>query len=151
MKHFDVFHIWFSYKNIHIKQFLVWLPNLSVGFLFFSLIVIKDKNCIKGYLYDIFNQSLNEGNYSPFSYKTCIKWPLSWKSKTVYVICIKWPLSILSLVYFSTRVPDTSDTNDMIATRLRQERHECYTNDTSATRVLRERHKYDTSEKFWYW
>ena len=55
----------------------------------------------------------------------------------------------MGLVYFVTRVPDTSDTNDRSATQTTrvqhewdtsdtsatQKRHECYTNDTSATRV----------------
>ena len=47
----------------------------------------------------------------------------------------------LVLVYFTTRVPDTSDTS---ATRVS---HEC---DTSATRVLHERHECNTSEKLWF-
>ena len=32
-------------------------------------------------------------------------------------------------------MPETSDTSAALATRVRHERHECYTNDTSATRV----------------
>ena len=47
--------------------------------------------------------------------------------------------------HFTTRVPDKCNTN---ATRVRHERHECYTIDTSATRVLHERHEWDTSRKF---
>ena len=42
----------------------------------------------------------------------------------------------IDLVYFTTRVPDTS------ATRAEHDRHEC---DTSATRVLHQRHECDTS------
>ena len=55
----------------------------------------------------------------------------------------------MDLVYFTTRVLDTSDTNatrttrvlhewdssDTNATRVLHKPHECYTNDTSATRV----------------
>ena len=55
------------------------------------------------------------------------------------------------LVYFTTRMPDTSNTS------VREVQHECYTNDknvtecymndTSATRVLLEQHESDTSEQ----
>ena len=62
----------------------------------------------------------------------------------------------IDLVYFTTQVPDTSntsatqttrvqhecDTNDSSATRVRHEWHEC---NTSLTRVLHERHECDTS------
>ena len=46
------------------------------------------------------------------------------------------------LVYFTTRVSDTSDTS---ATRTTRVRHEYDTNDTSATRVRHEQHECDTS------
>ena len=53
---------------------------------------------------------------------------------------------MLDLIYFTTQVPDTSDTSATWATRMRHEcntsetwgtqvRHECYTNNTSPTRV----------------
>ena len=67
---------------------------------------------------------------------------------------------IEDLIYFSTRVPNTSNTNDTSetqTTRVQQEsdtsntsatqmRHECYTNDTSSTRVRNFEFDNDTSE-----
>ena len=77
----------------------------------------------------------------------------------------------MNLVYFTTRVPDTSstsatrirhgcDTNDKSETQMRNEQHEC---DTSALRTTRVRsecytrqatrvwHQCDRSEKCWFW
>ena len=45
---------------------------------------------------------------------------------------------ISDLVYFTTRVPDTSDTSATRTARVQHERHEC---DTSATRARRVRHE----------
>ena len=45
------------------------------------------------------------------------------------------------LVYFTTRVPNISDTSDTSATRTPRVRHGYYTNDTSAARATRLRHK----------
>ena len=44
-------------------------------------------------------------------------------------------------------MPDTSDTSAALATRVRHERHECYTNDTSATRVKNFDFDNDTGKK----
>ena len=49
---------------------------------------------------------------------------------------------INDLIYFTTRVPDTSDTS---ATRATGIRHECNTSDTSAARVRRECYTNDAS------
>ena len=57
----------------------------------------------------------------------------------------------IDLVYFTTRVPDTSDT---IATRTTQVRHDCDMNNTSATRVTRATrvwHKCDTNDTSATW
>ena len=53
------------------------------------------------------------------------------------ILCIRaaqlpGDIFLKDLVYFATRVPDTSDTSPTRTTRVR---HECYTNDTRATRV----------------
>ena len=58
----------------------------------------------------------------------------------------------MDLVYFTTRVLDTSDTNATRTTRVLHEwdssdtnakrRHECYTNHTSAIRTTRVRHEW---------
>ena len=67
-------------------------------------------------------------------------------------------LTSYDLVYFTTRVPDMSDTSVTRTTRVRQKRHkcntsatqvwhECYTNDTSAKRMRIFDFDNDTSEK----
>lgn len=48
----------------------------------------------------------------------------------------------MDLVYFTTPVPDTSDTS---ATRAIEVRYKCDTSDTSATRVRHEQQKSNTS------
>ena len=57
-------------------------------------------------------------------------------------------ISLMDLVYFTTRVPYTSDTS---ATRTKSMRHDWDTSDMSGTRVLHERDECDTSEKLWFW
>ena len=63
----------------------------------------------------------------------------------IYLYILK-NVKIFNLVYFTTQVPDTSDTNttparheqhkcDMNETRAPGVRHECYANNTSATQV----------------
>ena len=62
-----------------------------------------------------------------------------------------WHLCYTDLVYFTTRVPDTSDNKSNTgATRVRHEQHECYTNDTSATQVKNFDFHNDTSETFFH-
>ena len=50
------------------------------------------------------------------------------------------------LVYFTIRVPDTSDKSVTRTTRVRNEWRECYANDTSVTQVTKFGFDNDTSE-----
>ena len=50
------------------------------------------------------------------------------------------------LVYFTTRVPDTSDKSVTRTTRVRNEWRECHANDTSVTQVTKFGFDNDTSE-----
>ena len=78
----------------------------------------------------------------------------------------------IDLVYFTTRVPNTSDTSAAWTTQVRHEqetsetsvtrvrknnisatwmRYECGTKEPSPTRVRHEQHKYNMSENFLFW
>ena len=64
-----------------------------------------------------------------------MKNPFYFTLKALFILKVFTFLSWLvdqNLLYFTARVPDTSDTSVIRTTRVR---HECYTNDTSATRV----------------
>ena len=69
--------------------------------------------------------------------------PIKWKCK--YSIVYFKRFDNFDLVYFTTRVPDTSNTIVALATRVR---HEWDTRDTSATLVRDGCYTNDTSEKF---